>query len=100
MPGQVPCVGCGSDAISCGRVSLLTKVTLCPTVIETCEGLTPLAVMVTVAPLGPVEPVDARDDLASIRSASWIRRRTRRVRPPWLQSGAFSSRPDMSTPDR
>ena len=58
IPGQVPCVGCGSEAISCGRVSLLTKVTLCPTVIETCEGLTPAAVMVTVAPLGPVAPVD------------------------------------------
>ena len=59
MPGQVPCVGCGSDAISWGRVSLLTNVTLWPMVMETCCGLTPFAVIVIVAPLGPAEPVDA-----------------------------------------
>ena len=46
------------EAISCGRVSLLTNVTLWPMVIDTCEGLTPLPVIVIVAPLGPAVPVD------------------------------------------
>src|SRR6476646_7478376 len=59
MPGQVPCGGGGSDAISWGRVSLFTNVTLWPTVMETCCVLTPFAVIVIVAPLGPAEPVDA-----------------------------------------
>src|SRR5215471_9642537 len=56
MPGQLPCCGCGFDAISCDRVSLLMNVTVCPTATVTDAGLTPLAVIVTVAPLAPPVP--------------------------------------------
>jgi hypothetical protein len=35
IDGQSVCVGCGSDAISCDRVSLFTKMTLWPGVIVT-----------------------------------------------------------------
>ena len=54
VDGQSVCAGCGLDAISCERESLLTKVTLWPTLIVTCAGLTaPLLPMVMVAPLAP-----------------------------------------------
>src|SRR5688500_7027247 len=52
IDGQLVCAGCGSDVISCDRVSLFTNVTLCPTVIEPHDGLiAPLFLMVMVAPL-------------------------------------------------
>jgi hypothetical protein len=56
MDGHEPCCGCGSDAISCERLSLLTNVTAWPTATVTVDGLTPADVMVIVAPLGPVPP--------------------------------------------
>src|SRR5262245_54028327 len=48
MGGQSSCVGCGSEFISCGRESLLTKMTRepCGTVIRC--GLTPLFEIVMV----------------------------------------------------
>ena len=57
MPGHEPCCGCGSDAISCERLSELTKVTLWPREIVTDDELTPDPVSVIVAPIGPVLPV-------------------------------------------
>src|SRR5438445_10050559 len=56
IDGQLPCSGCGSDAISCERLSLLMNVTVWPTATTTALGLTPAPVMVTVAPLTPVTP--------------------------------------------
>jgi hypothetical protein len=56
MDGQEPYWGCGSDAISCARESLLTNVTVCPTGTVTLLALTPAAVMVIVAPLAPPVP--------------------------------------------
>ena len=53
MPGHEPCCGCGSDAISCERLSELTKVTLWPREIVTDDELTPDPVSVIVAPIGP-----------------------------------------------
>src|SRR5262245_10925281 len=55
-PGQLPCCGCGFDEISRDRLSLLMKVTVWPTATVTDAGLTPLAVIVTVAPLAPPVP--------------------------------------------
>jgi hypothetical protein len=56
--GQLVCSGCGSESISCDRVSALMNVTLCPTAIVTVFGSTvPPARMVIVAPLGPGAPV-------------------------------------------
>ena len=40
MPGHEPCCGCGSDEISCARVSLFTNVTVWPTAIVTLPALT------------------------------------------------------------
>src|SRR5882672_3734901 len=40
--------------MSCDRVSLFTKVTTSPTLTVTAFGLTPLDVIVTVAPTGPL----------------------------------------------
>src|SRR3954467_14058563 len=56
MLGQLPCCGCGFDAISCDLLSLLMNVTVWPTAIVTLLALTPLPVSVTVAPLGPPVP--------------------------------------------
>src|SRR5690242_18538909 len=56
MLGQLPCWGCGFEAISCDLLSLLTKVTVWPTATDTVAGLTPFDVIVTVAPLGPPVP--------------------------------------------
>src|SRR5262245_28061678 len=52
--GHSVCCGCGSESISCTRVSALMNVTLCPTEIVTVFGsTTPPARIVIVAPLGP-----------------------------------------------
>ena len=42
------CSGCGSDAMSCTRLSLLTKVTRDPAEMVTVRGDTPLEVIVMV----------------------------------------------------
>src|SRR4051812_42263460 len=54
--GQLPCCGCGSEAISCERESLLTTVMACPTASVTVLGLIPADVIVMVATLVPVPP--------------------------------------------
>ena len=51
IAGQVVCSGCGSDDMSCGRVSLLTKVTRPPAVMVTLRGDAPALVIVMVASL-------------------------------------------------
>jgi hypothetical protein len=64
MDGQSVCTGCGSEFIVCARVSLFTNVTLWPTEIVTCDGLTPPGPIVIVAPIGPtdvVAPTTAED---------------------------------------
>src|SRR5512144_1099537 len=50
--GQSVCTGCGSEAMLCDLVSLLTKVTACPTLTVTLLFVTPLAAIVIVAPTG------------------------------------------------
>ena len=52
--------GAGRTPSRADAMSLLTNVTLWPTVMETCCGLTPLAVIVIVAPLGPASPLTPR----------------------------------------
>jgi hypothetical protein len=59
IPGQSVCVGCGFELGTCVTPSLFTNRTTSPDWILTCWGLTPEAVIVTVAPmfgvpLGPV----------------------------------------------
>src|SRR4051812_26876951 len=56
IDGQLPCCGCGSDAISCARESLFTNVTAWPTGTVTDFGFAPADVMVMVAALAPVPP--------------------------------------------
>ncbi|HYT66878.1 MAG TPA: serine/threonine-protein kinase [Vicinamibacterales bacterium] len=56
IDGQLPCWGCGSDAISCDRVSLFTIVTDWPTATVTDFAVTPEEEIVIVAPLAPVPP--------------------------------------------
>ena len=45
------CSGCGSESISCGWLSLLTKVTWLPTLTTMLRGLTALPLMVMVVVL-------------------------------------------------
>src|SRR5262245_32009256 len=56
MAGHWLWLGCGSEVIVCGRLSLLRKVTLWPTEIVTLFGVTPFAPIVIVAPLRPGPP--------------------------------------------
>src|SRR5215475_2865691 len=49
ISGQSVCSGCGSDAMSCGRVSLLTNRTWLPRGTTTFFGVTALFAMVIVA---------------------------------------------------
>jgi hypothetical protein len=48
IAGHAVCSGCGSDAMSCTRLSLLTKVTRDPAAMVTVRGDTPLDVIVMV----------------------------------------------------
>src|SRR4030095_5415062 len=56
ISGQSVCCGCGSEFISCGRLSLLTNVTRDPGATVTFFGDTPLAVIVIVAATVPPVP--------------------------------------------
>src|SRR5262249_33907445 len=55
ISGRSVCWGCGSEFMSCGRLSLLTNVTREPAATVTALGETPAAVIVIVAAV-PVPP--------------------------------------------
>ena len=57
MPGQLPCCGCGFDAISRDRVSLLTNVTVWPTATVT------LALTDLLSHQAPVEQATIRNSV-------------------------------------
>src|SRR5215210_3709741 len=70
------CSGCGSDAMSCRRASLLTNRTRVPAVTVNSFGLTPAAVIVNVNGfdgVGPGEVLPPQDTAIIERSSSRTR---------------------------